>query len=397
MPGPHKVPVRPTNGLATVSALAVLFTFALAPAETPRVDLPKIHYATVVPGLGHAHFRETKVPWSIHIARLALNRKDFALITTLGTGKIQGLAPLTQQAASVPPELGQPLVAINGDFFLIKPGPYQGDPEGLQILAGELVSAPADKCFWVEANGRLHIDAVSSRLAVIWPNGHQTPLVLNQTPPPNGTALFTPAFGNTTEATNSTELVLEKIEGHAWLPLCADETYRARVREFSPTGNSSLARDLMVLTVTGKTTANLASLKPGDLVSLSTGTSMDISSATSALGGGPVLVRNGEEQEWPSRKGSPDYLQPRHPRTAIGFNHRYLYLVAVDGRQKELSAGMSLVELAALMKEIGCTQALNLDGGGSTTFWLNGKVMNSPSDKHERAIANALVIVRKPK
>ena len=56
---------------------------------------------------------------------------------------------------------------------------------------------------------------------------------------------------------------------------------------------------------------------------------------------------------------------------------------------------MTFSELADLMKSIGCTEAMNLDGGGSSTFWLNGKVMNSPSDKHERSLANALVIVHK--
>jgi hypothetical protein len=393
MPGPLTVPVSSTNLLA----LAVLFTFALAPAETASVDLPKIHYATVAPGLGYAHIRETNAPWSIHIARLARNRKDFEIITTLGTGKIQGMAPLTQQVASVPRALGRPLAAINGDFFLIKPGPYQGDPEGLQIIDRELVSAPADKCFWAEANGSLHIGVVYPRHEVFWPNGNRTPLALNQTPPRDGATLFTPTFGDTTKATNSTEIVLEEITGRAWLPLRVDETYGARVQEIHPAGNTPLARGLMVLTVTGTTTTNLAALKPGDAVSLTTATSVNISKATLALGGGPVLVRDGKEEAWPSKKGIADYVQPRHPRTAIGFNARYLYLVAVDGRQKELSAGMSLVELAALMKQIGCREALNLDGGGSTTFWLNGKVMNSPSDKHERAIANALVIVRKTK
>jgi exopolysaccharide biosynthesis protein len=55
---------------------------------------------------------------------------------------------------------------------------------------------------------------------------------------------------------------------------------------------------------------------------------------------------------------------------------------------------MTFAELAAFMRQIGCTEALNLDGGGSSTFWLDGRVMNSPSDKHERTVANALMILR---
>jgi exopolysaccharide biosynthesis protein len=68
--------------------------------------------------------------------------------------------------------------------------------------------------------------------------------------------------------------------------------------------------------------------------------------------------------------------------------------MVVDGRQKGLSMGMSYEESAHFMKTIGCTDAINLDGGGSSTFWLNGKVVNSPSDKHERSVANSLVILQ---
>ena len=107
-----------------------------------------------------------------------------------------------------------------------------------------------------------------------------------------------------------------------------------------------------------------------------------------------MLVHLGREQHWPGEKAANGYLLPRHPRTAIGFNSRYFFMVEVDGRQKDLSMGMSFAELAAFMKRLGCTEAMNLDGGGSATFWLNGRIMNSPSDKHERPLANALVIVQ---
>ena len=70
--------------------------------------------------------------------------------------------------------------------------------------------------------------------------------------------------------------------------------------------------------------------------------------------------------------------------------------MAVDGRQSDLSAGMSFAELRSLMRQLGCRQALNLDGGGSTTFWLDGRVVNSPSDKRERGLGNALLIVETP-
>ncbi|PWU14218.1 MAG: copper amine oxidase, partial [Verrucomicrobia bacterium] len=111
--------------------------------------------------------------------------------------------------------------------------------------------------------------------------------------------------------------------------------------------------------------------------------------------GGPLLVHKGALQPFPSPKGTNASLSARNPRTALGFNFRNLYLAEVDGRQKTLSVGMTFAELAALMKSLGCTEAMNLDGGGSSTFWLDGRVVNSPSDKHERAVANAVAILRK--
>lgn len=89
----------------------------------------------------------------------------------------------------------------------------------------------------------------------------------------------------------------------------------------------------------------------------------------------------------------------RHPRTAVGITKdKSLILVAVDGRANEAS-GMTIRELRGLMKSLACVDALNFDGGGSTTLWINGKgVVNYPSDNKkfdhegERKVANALIV-----
>ena len=230
-----------------------------------------------------------------------------------------------------------------------------------------------------------------------WPNAASSPLYLNQSPPTNAVTLFTSNFGQTTRATNVMELVLEKIAESSWLPLHVGTTNRARVCEIRPGGNASLAPSRMVLAVTGDASTNIPIAQPGAELRLSTATTRDLSLARTAIGGRPLLVRNGQEQRRSVKTGAIENTSPRHPRTAVGFNRRYLFLVVVDGRQQELSIGMTFAELAALMKQLGCAEALNLDGGGSSTFWLGGRVMNSPSDQHERPLANALLIVRKPK
>lgn len=87
----------------------------------------------------------------------------------------------------------------------------------------------------------------------------------------------------------------------------------------------------------------------------------------------------------------------RHPRTAAGVSAdgRTLWLVAIDGRQPDWSVGMTLPELADLMIELGADDAINLDGGGSTSFWYrpDGKsppLVNRPSDGAFRPVANHL-------
>jgi hypothetical protein len=74
----------------------------------------------------------------------------------------------------------------------------------------------------------------------------------------------------------------------------------------------------------------------------------------------------------------------RHPRSAIGWNGQYYFLVEVDGRKPDLSVGMTLAELAAYLAKLGCEEAMNLDGGGSATLWFAGAVRNRPCDGYER-------------
>src|SRR5260221_9489195 len=139
--------LRYTQDAAILSSLlCLLFSFSLARGES----IFSAKYSPVVPGLDYAHLQITNQPWSIPIARLERSRTDFDILTTLGKGTIQGLSSLPAQVQAVRTESGRPVAAINGDFFVIRPGPYQGDPEGLQILDGELVSAPSLLSFWVE-------------------------------------------------------------------------------------------------------------------------------------------------------------------------------------------------------------------------------------------------------
>ncbi|WP_185154335.1 phosphodiester glycosidase family protein [Fulvivirga sp. M361] len=115
------------------------------------------------------------------------------------------------------------------------------------------------------------------------------------------------------------------------------------------------------------------------------------------MSSGPLLLQNGAFMELVQDK----FNLNRHPRTAVGItDDNHLVLLTADGRNAE-AAGLSTKELAEFMKALGCMDALNLDGGGSTTLWTKSKgVVNFPSDNKsfdhegEREVANALVIRR---
>jgi len=127
---------------------------------------------------------------------------------------------------------------------------------------------------------------------------------------------------------------------------------------------------------------------------------------TEAIGGGPRILRDGKVsvENVEERLGA-SFSTDRHPRTAIGYSQdgRSLFLVVVDGRQPGYSVGMNLEELAHFMRtrlsrftesRENAYQALNLDGGGSTTMVVRQQIVNSPSDQTgERPVANALLVV----
>ena len=121
---------------------------------------------------------------------------------------------------------------------------------------------------------------------------------------------------------------------------------------------------------------------------------IDWPAITTALGGGPRLVRDG--QIYVTNEGfRSDVLNGTGPRTAFGIDKagRYIILVA-DGRQGYYSTGLTLQELAATMQKLGAVDAMNFDGGGSTALVVKGKVINRPSDGIERRVANALLVTR---
>lgn len=135
----------------------------------------------------------------------------------------------------------------------------------------------------------------------------------------------------------------------------------------------------------------LAKLKEGENVKLDILTVPGWENVNHIISGGPYLVKKGRVfVDIKEQKLTP--IGGRNPRTAVGYTaNNDLIIVTVDGRE-QASVGMTLTELANFMKSIGCYDAMNLDGGGSSILYVNGKIANCPSIKGGIALSNALTL-----
>ncbi|HEX5222152.1 MAG TPA: phosphodiester glycosidase family protein [Verrucomicrobiae bacterium] len=332
---------------------------------------------------------DPELPLSVHVVRVDYAHPDVRFCTTLGGGSTMGMGIVSDQIKSLSPTLGQPLAAVNGDFY-DKSKDYPVRPRDVQIRQGELVTQPAGhSSFWIDAHGRPQMANIQSRFRVVWPDGKTTRFGLNVPRQDDAAVVYTAALGGSTRTKGGVEYVLEPTQADG-LPLRVGRGHEMRVRAVHTAGNHALDTQTVVLSIGPALASTVPALAAGATLHLITETVPDMSGSEVAIGGGPALLEDGKPMEW---KG---WVQVRHPRTALGWNQRYLYLVQVDGRQLDVSLGMTFPELAAYMLKLGCTEAMNFDGGGSATMWAFGSVQNSPSEGQERPSPNSLVVVKKP-
>jgi hypothetical protein len=353
-------------------------------------------------GVAYRNDRIASEPWSIHLVQVDRSRPDLGFYSAHARNQILGVSMLGDQARAIPAQVGQVIAGVNGDFYIRDHRTYAGDPRGIQIIQGELVSGPSTVCVWFDAAGNPHLDEVKGRFEVTWPDGRRTPFGLNEERTGGTAVLYTPSYGSSTRSPEEgREILLERDGDNPWLPLRAGQTYQARVKQVREGGDSKIAPGTLVLSL-GTRLAPLAEAVPvGTVIRLSTATTPDLSGAQAAIAGGPAIIKDGvpfkltQQPTGTSGNYSEASKYQRHPRSAIGWSPTHVYLVTVDGRQPGLSVGMKLAELAQYMVELGCTDAMNLDGGKSAQMWMKGQIMNDPC-QGEDTVANSIFVIRKP-
>lgn len=284
------------------------------------------------------------------------------------------------------------IAAINAGFF-----GTNGDPAGIFKINGLLVSDTARPRgavgFATAAGPPLLFGRVTAGASIKAGRARAAVTGIDTVRGARGVILYTPRYGADTRATgDGTEWTLQGS------PL--------RVTRISTSEASSIPPDGFVLSAAGAVPPALARLKLGDRVEIDTTYTSQAGAPRAAWqraddivgGAGLLLWRGRDAQDWAAeRLDAKAFVDARHPRTLIGVDREGdVWLVVIDGRQPEHSVGMSLPELTALARRLGLVDALNLDGGGSSTMVVKGKIVNRPSDPTgPRPVSDAIVVLRR--
>jgi hypothetical protein len=388
----------PTARLGFAGVLRVL-VYALACA-TAVAQTEQPAWRTVVPGVEYAKFTRGSVgpegvtgPWPINLLRLDPARVTLDVVHAMDEGV--GLETVSSMASRT-----GAIVAVNAGYFRTT-GTFRGDSQGLLQIDGVLLSE-ADRGRAAAGFVRSGTAADATTTLVL---GHATTDVsvriaserrdingINRPVGDNELVLFTSSFHRTTLTA----------------PGGLEVTVRRGLVEaiHDGAGSTPIPTDGVVLSARGASRLwLLVHAKPGSAVTVSElvrpvdqQRDNPWTRAEDIVGGGPRIVSSGRVDITLEReKMLPSFSTDRHPRTAIGaLADGRILLATVDGRRPPLSVGMTLSELARLMIEFGATDAINLDGGGSTTMVVEGKVVNTPSDAAgERPVSDAIVVRRR--
>jgi hypothetical protein len=280
-------------------------------------------------------------------------------------------------------------VGINGDLFTWA----NGHPSGIFLRDGVLASSPHGGRSSVGVTDDGTLDVRKIEFFSTWRGfGQRRPLnEFNQIPGANAVALYTPEWGRTTPVQpGAVEVVLSEFPSAT-----PNADLQGQVVEMRNGGGTPIPAAGAVLVARGSVAPKLAEEAPlGSWVTIRLILRPEWTGVANAVGGGPVLVRDGAVVFRSFEAFSSSQLLPRGPRTAVGqLPDGRILLVVTDGRQPGYSVGMTNFELAQTMRRLGAVRASSLDTGGSSTLAFEGKLLNRPSDSSgERAVASSLML-----
>ena len=389
----------------------------------------------LAPGVTLTQEIDQKTPLIINVVTVDLTAPGVRVGVGIGQDQVSGVdATHGREDVSRIARRWGAVAAINADYF-----PYTGDPLGVGIRNGELFSEPflgirsggPRATFGIAPDGKSVLFDTLGFLGDLQARDGQRALIsgINRPVGKNEIVLFSRLYGpQTGSKPGSVEAVVRGVN----LPVRANKLLTGRVESVRvvQTSSEAIPEGGVVISAGPGAGADFlaAHLHPGDPVSLALAvapvgstqaafqiaalprTAGDLPSRSGAalsrgawlwaqvpeaVGGGPRLLVNGQVSvDWAAEGFDSSFAGGLNPRTAVGASrdgHR-LYLVTVDGRQA-FSRGVSLSDMALILKRYGAWNAINLDGGGSTALAANGLTVSSPEgDGSERPVADMLLV-----
>lgn len=374
----------------------------------------------VAPGIDYQSYT-IDGPNNVFVTRMDHTNLDCTIDTCIGQGRlVAGRETVSSMAEKHEDAIGywgqswglryNVVAAINGDFFSWD----TGAPTSGQITSGWYAKRFGDFTGGSGFAWQLDRDAFigecvrhfASKQKVGYPatGDDQNINGVNTERGSNELILYTHHYDLTTGTDDTgAEVLVQMTRPTLILPLPAGAVGTVvEIREDA--GSTVIPFDHVVLSAHGTAAAKLLSnVELGAEVKISqeithyehdceTPIGLDWTKTYASVGGSFHFLQAGEVQTFEDPGAT-----ARHPRTAIALNDDYVYFVVVDGRSPD-SIGMNMTELGTFCLDyLGAVEGINQDGGGSSTMWVNGEVVNEPSDGSERAVANGvLMIVTQP-
>ncbi len=388
--------------------LVALFAVSASQAWAQKGDT--LVKRSLGPGVEYLQFTDKTGPWRFNLVRINLRVAAVEFQHVRASDSLRGREKPTDMVKRVSRGGATVIAALNADFFDLR----SGESENNQVIGGEwwkglkVTESPFDTYDNVHIQFGIDRDRhpIMDRFLLdgkFWARGVMTPIVtVNAVTSGNieGTTLFTNRYGANTPVDTlhkPSEVVLMAAG------VRADTQLYVRRGPISAASGTAIPPQGAVLAAYGPRATALQATNEGDTIKVLLGTLPRLkhgATPSMLIGGWPRILQDGVNvaSEAATIEGTISRnAEARHPRSAVGFSRdsARVYLLTVDGRATS-SVGITLVELAALMRKLGAWQAMNFDGGGSTTMVIDGRVANVPSDPAgERAVGNALLLVKR--
>ncbi|NLV77563.1 MAG: phosphodiester glycosidase family protein, partial [Tissierellia bacterium] len=373
--------------LAFLLILCTIVSWAAPSLAAKSVNMPYVIHETVDSqylgsGIKYENIKKftSKGWWNINVVRVDLT-DEYAEIKGLMNNK--GLSNTTTVTDMVNQQ--KAVAGVNGDFFNFSPMPH---PMGTFIQDGEVISSPIERAyalptFYIDSNNKADITFFDRRMNITNINtGKSVPIsLINKAADMKMVTLLNKHWGYKSFGNKYNKDTVE---------LVVVDNIIQEIRIGQPP--IDIPKDGYIITVSGdRKEPLLENFNVGDEVKLNIGTTPNLENIKFAIGGGSIILKNGVPTN------SNINIKGDHPRTGIGITEdgKELIIATIDGRHISYK-GVSQEVFAQILKDLGAYNAINLDGGGSTTMAVKpieeqvAKVVNVPSDGGQRRVPNGV-------